>query len=114
MVAQRDGPDDEPFSIAFNHKYLLDGLKAITTAQVTLLCTFANSPAVFVPFHPPDEAAADGAVVANVPAVSVIPKPGYTTELMGELEYLVMPMQLPSHDASSWAAPGSAGPTTVG
>jgi hypothetical protein len=62
VCLQQDGPDEEPFSIAFNHKYLLDGLKAVTTAQVKLLCTFPNSPAIFVPFKPPVQPPGDGGV----------------------------------------------------
>ncbi len=62
VCSQQDGPDEEPFSIAFNHKYLLDGLKALTTAQVKLLCTFPNSPAIFLPFTPPVPPPEDGGV----------------------------------------------------
>lgn len=93
---QRDGPDQEPFSIAFNHKYLLDGLKVISTAQVKLLCTYSNSPAVFVPFHAPGDTDAQ-----TVGADKTAATAGVST---GELEYLVMPMQLPSQDDSSWTA----------
>ena len=108
-MRQRYGPDEKPFSIAFNHKYLLDGLKAMRTEQVTLLCTFANSPAVFCPFHPPAPADATGEGLGTAsadPATS----PGSLSDMgtsggenaKDDLEYLIMPMQLPSHEASAW------------
>jgi DNA polymerase III sliding clamp (beta) subunit (PCNA family) len=108
-LRQRYGPDEKPFSIAFNHKYLLDGLKAMKTEQVTLLCTFANSPAVFCPFHPlaPADATAEGLGTASADAATRLSwlsdmKTTGGENAKGELEYLIMPMQLPSHEASAW------------
>ena len=115
-MPQREGPDEEPFSIAFNHKYLLDGLKAMSTEHVKLLCTLPNTPAVFVPFHPPSEAAAAQAPGGDVDGAGDVTQ----TEVAlddggsGDFEYLIMPMQLPSNDDSAWAPPGTARPTTLG
>jgi len=39
----------EDFDIAFNVRYLLEGLKVITSKNVLLKCNLANTPAVFVP-----------------------------------------------------------------
>jgi hypothetical protein len=37
------GRKTRTISIAVNHKYLLDGLNAMKTEQVTLLCTFTHT-----------------------------------------------------------------------
>ena len=39
----------EDFDIAFNVKYLLEGLKIITCENVLVKCNLATTPAVFVP-----------------------------------------------------------------
>ena len=39
----------EDFDIAFNVRYLLEGLKIITCENVLLKCNLATTPAVFVP-----------------------------------------------------------------
>jgi DNA polymerase-3 subunit beta len=44
----------EPIQIAFNVRYLLDGLKAMSSEQVTLHCNAPTTPAVLRPL---DEAA---------------------------------------------------------
>ena len=48
LAAQIDG---EPIEIAFNVRYLLDGLKAMAVDQVTLRCNAATTPAVLSPRH---------------------------------------------------------------
>ena len=39
----------EDFDIAFNVRYLLEGLKVISSENVLLKCNLATTPAVFVP-----------------------------------------------------------------
>ena len=39
----------EEFNIAFNVRYLLEGLKVIDSEDVILKCNLATTPAVFVP-----------------------------------------------------------------
>ena len=39
----------DDFDIAFNVRYLLDGLKVIASENVLLKCNLATTPAVFVP-----------------------------------------------------------------
>lgn len=39
----------DPLDIAFNVRYLLDGLKALGTTEVQLQCNTATSPSVFIP-----------------------------------------------------------------
>ena len=39
----------ENFDIAFNVRYLLEGLKVIASENVLLKCNIATTPAVFVP-----------------------------------------------------------------
>ena len=41
--------DGEKFDIAFNVRYLLEGLKVISTENVTLKCNLSTTPAVFIP-----------------------------------------------------------------
>jgi DNA polymerase-3 subunit beta len=41
--------DGEDFNIAFNVRYLLEGLKVIASENVLLKCNIATTPAVFVP-----------------------------------------------------------------
>ena len=41
--------EGEPIDIAFNVRYLLDGLKAIGTERVRMRCNEANTPAVLFP-----------------------------------------------------------------
>ena len=41
--------DGENFDIAFNVRYLLEGLKVIASENVLLKCNLATTPAVFVP-----------------------------------------------------------------
>ena len=109
---QRSGPDDEAFTIAFNHKYLLDGLKALSTPQVTLFCTYPNSPAVFMPFTSLEPAVPSGTSDPAADGENDSNKGAKASEACLNLEYLVMPMQLPSHDAASWVLPGEPLPTS--
>jgi DNA polymerase-3 subunit beta len=42
--------EGEAIEIAFNVRYLLDGLKAMAAEQVVLQCNAPTTPAVLVPF----------------------------------------------------------------
>jgi DNA polymerase-3 subunit beta len=46
VAAQITGDD---LDIAFNVRYLLDGLKALSTNEVQLQCNSATSPSIFIP-----------------------------------------------------------------
>ncbi len=41
--------ESEDIQIAFNVRYLLDGLKAIDSDQISLCCNAPTTPAVFLP-----------------------------------------------------------------
>lgn len=74
---QLHGPAElEEFQIAFNPKYVMDGLKNMPVAQVALQCSKSNTPAVFLPL--PDPSA----------------PPREPHQYKGK--YLIMPMQLPT------------------
>ena len=81
----------------------------MNTEQVTLLCTFANSPAVFCPFFPAAPAAGsaedhDTASADDAAGGGLLLDGGGAggRGARGNLEYLIMPMQLPSQDDDAW------------